>query len=118
MIGVFIYIINKTNIIEKTFSTIDLDQAKKELINYLALEFNKLYIDFPLDLNEFECIWIEKQSMDNFDNVFNYNIFDSSSGIWKKPWELQEIYNDILDKIIELEQNNNKNYSIDDSGSE
>ena len=56
MIGVFIYIINKTNIIEKTFSTIDLDQAKKELINYLALEFNKLYIDFPLDLNEFEYI--------------------------------------------------------------
>ena len=46
------------------------------------------------------------------------SIFDSSSGIWKKPWELQEIYNDILDKIIELEQNNNKKYSIDDSGSE
>jgi hypothetical protein len=114
MIGLVVNIINKTNILEKTFSINNLDDAKNELINYLATEFNKLHIDFPAQLIQFEYIWCEHQSMDHIDNIFYYNLFDGSNGTWHKPWEYEEIYNDILEKIIELEENNNKNYNIDD----
>ena len=111
MIGLVVYISNKRNVSEKTFNINTLEEAKTELINYLALEFIKLNVDFPTNLNEFEYIWFDYYSMDHLDTIFNYNIYHND--LWTKPWEQQEIYDDILDKVIDLEINNGKNYNID-----
>jgi hypothetical protein len=55
--------------------------------------------------------------MDHLDNIFTYNIYDTKDLKWKKIWTEQEIYNDILDKINELDLNNDmyiNKYYIDD----
>ena len=113
MIGLIIYVYKKNEILEKTFSISNVDEAKIKLVNYLANEFNILYIDFPLKLSDFEYIWSENHKMENLDTIFNYNLFDSSDNLWKKPWDNDEIYNDILDNIILLEVNNNKDYELE-----
>ena len=109
MIGLIVYIYNKTFVLEKTFNKNSLEEAKQELSNYLAIEFNKLYIDFPINLIEFKALWCEHYTMEQIDNVFNYNIYDTYDNKWKKPWNYQEIYNDVLYKIINFEIENNKN---------
>jgi hypothetical protein len=113
MYGLIVYIYNKSFILENTFSINNLDEAKEELTTYLSQEFNKLHIDFPMNLIEFEALWCEHYSMEQIDNIFNYNIYDSQNNKWIKPWNNEEIYNDTLDKIIHLEINNNKDYNID-----
>ena len=119
MIGLIIYINYKLIRIEKTFSLDNIDDAKKELINYLSNEINKLHIDFPISINDFEYLWFEHNNMEHLENVFSYNIFDTIDFKWKKIWDIQEIYNDILEKINELDIDNNiydNNYIIDEYG--
>jgi hypothetical protein len=117
MIGLIININYKLNRIEKTFNINNIEEARIELVNYLSNEFNKLNIDFPLDYHDFEYVWCEYNNMDHLDNIFTYNIYDTNDLKWKKIWTEQEIYNDILDKINELDLNNDmyiNKYYIDD----
>ena len=117
MIGLIININYKLNRIEKTFNINNIEEARIELVNYLSNEFNKLNIDFPLDYHDFEYLWYEYNNMDHLDNIFTYNIYDTNDFTWKKIWNEQEIYNDILDKINELDINNDiyiNKYCIDD----
>jgi hypothetical protein len=86
MFGLIINIVTKNNILEKTFNVNSLEESKIELINFLATEFNKLNIDFPISLDDFEYIWCDYQSMDMRNNIFNYNIFDSFNNKWIKTW--------------------------------
>ena len=113
MFGLIITLKFKDNDLIKKFSLPSLNEIQKELINFLALEFNKLQIDFPLNLNEFESIWFDFYSMNHLDYIFNYNIYDSERSEWITPWELQDIYNDILEKILYLEEHDGNDYSID-----
>ena len=87
MFGLIISLIYKNNILEKTFALNNLDDIKIELINYLATEFNKLSIDFPLQLIQFENIWCDINSMEQIDNIFYYNIFDSNNSKCIIPWD-------------------------------
>jgi hypothetical protein len=100
-----IVIINKYDnyfeTIKETFVCTNLDDCKEKLINYLALEFNKLTIDFPLELNDFEYIWFKHNYTKS--NVFSYTIFNSEIIKWEEPWELQDLYYEVIEKIHEIE---------------
>jgi hypothetical protein len=112
MFALSIILINK-NILEKNYVINTLDEAHEEIIKYLAIEFNKLHINYPDNFNDFECEWFNYYSMDYIDNVFIYTIFDSTSNTFIKPFENQLLYDDILMKIEEIENKENKNYNID-----
>ncbi len=101
MLGLIVIINKRIELIEHTFKINTFDEAKEELIKCIALEFNKLDIDFPLELVDFECEWFDRNYM--IANAFSYNIFDSNENKWEKPWELDEIYSAVLEKIQLLE---------------
>jgi hypothetical protein len=112
MFGLIIIINTRIDILENTFECTNLDEAQKKLVNCLALEFNKLNINFPIELTDFECEWFDRNYMKA--NAFYYNIFDSNESRWIKPWSLEDIYELILEEIQILEINNITNDSIID----
>ena len=85
-----------------TFVCESLDDSKDKLINYLISQLGNLNIDYPMDLTEFENIWFKQNYVNT--NAFNYFIFQD--GKWIQPWELNEIYDEFLDKMIEQESSN------------
>ena len=95
--------LNKYNtyceIIHKTFICESIEECRNELINFLVSELNVLNIDFPLEFSDFEYIWLKQNYINT--NIFNYMIF--SNNIWSSPWELDDIYTDVLDKIHDYE---------------
>ena len=117
MFALSIILINK-NILEKNCVINTLEEAHEKIVNYLAEEFNKLIINFPDNYSDFECAWFNYYSMDYIDNIFIYNIFDSTSNTFIKPFENQLLYDDILIKIEEIENKENKNYNIDSENSD
>jgi hypothetical protein len=98
--------LNKYNsfceIIHKTFICDNLEDCKNQLINFLIDEFKDLNIDFPLELNEFEYIILNQNYINT--NIFNYMIFYDDK--WITPWELDDIYTELLEKIHELDIKN------------
>lgn len=76
----------------------DIDQAKEKLIDYIVKQIQYKNIDFPLDFDNFEYIWLDNNYIDG--NMINYKIFIENK--WIEPWDLQEIYSDVLNKIEEL----------------
>lgn len=118
--------LNKYNsfceIIHKTFIFDTLEDCKNQLINFLINEFKDLNIDFPLELNDFEYIILNQNYINT--NMFNYMIFYDNK--WITPWELDDIYNEILEKIHELdikncipdEENNNEEDDNNDDNDE
>lgn len=109
-IGLFIIINKFTHYFETIHHTTTgttLDNIKEQLINYLAKQFNSLNIDFPLELCDFEYIWFKQQYV--LCNAFNYKIFYQNN--WIEPWELEDIYTDVLDKMLEEDTNNPPNFS-------
>lgn len=84
-----------------------LDEAKEMLVNYLANHFKDLNIDYPLELIEFEYHWFKQQYVNS--NSFYYKIF--MDGKWSEPWETQDIYSDVYDKMLEYETNNPPDFS-------
>jgi hypothetical protein len=87
-----------------------IDECRNKLINFLADEFSNLNIDFPMDLNEFEYIWFDYSYVKS--NAFDYLIVSSEETlIWNNPWELQDIYSDVLDIMYEKDVNNPPNFS-------
>ena len=85
----------------KTYPIIcdSIESAKNELINTLVKEFKNLKIDFPDDLNDFEHVVFNEQYVKS--NAFTYKVFDNNT--WSEPWEPNEIYTDVLDKMLEEE---------------
>lgn len=79
-----------------------MDDVKEKLINYLILQLGNLDIDYPMDLTEFENIWFKENYVNT--NAFSYFIFQNNK--WVQPWDLQEIYDDFLDKMIEHDSSN------------
>ena len=81
-----------------TFTCDNITNTYEKLINTLIKYFN-INIDFPNELSEFEYLWFDKQYTKL--STFTYNIFSNNE--WSTPWESQSIYDDILEKINELE---------------
>ena len=117
--------INKYNsyceIKHTTYICNSIDDCKNKLIDLLVLEFNNLHIDFPLDILDFEYIFLKQNYINT--NVFNYMIFFDNE--WIHPWEHQDIYTDVLDKLFEnsiqdcqKENINNVPFNSDNEGSE
>jgi hypothetical protein len=109
-IGLFIIINKFTNCFETIYHTTTgttMDNIKDILISYLAKQFNILDIDFPLELHDFEYIWFKQQHI--ICNAFNYKIFYKNN--WVEPWELEELYTDVLDKMLEENNKNPPNFS-------
>jgi hypothetical protein len=93
--------INKFNNCFESYQEIytgnSMEDVNNKLINIISTEFNKINIDFPLELSDFEYIWF-KQNYVKCD-AFSYKIF--YDGKWSEPWDNQEIYSDVLDKMLE-----------------
>jgi hypothetical protein len=89
-----------------TFLCENLEKSKEQLIKYLANEFNKLDIDFPKDIYEFENIWFDNQYVKT--TIFDYKLFLDNK--WEEPWEYENLYYDILDEIINIESNQSYNF--------
>lgn len=78
------------------------DEAKDKLVDHLAREFSSLNIDYPFDLVDFEHHWFGQQYVNT--NAFYYKLF--VEGIWQEPWEYQDIYSVVLDKMQANEESN------------
>lgn len=90
-----------------TFICNDLEDVKNILINHLVTIFQNLEIDFPEDFDDFSYIWFNQQYTKC--NVFDYKIFINNK--WEEPWELQEIYSEVLEKMYEEEIKNPPDFS-------
>ncbi len=90
--------------------------TKEKLLELLTEYFNKINIDYPLKLEDFEYEWFGQQYVKS--NAFSYKIF--VDGKWDEPWELQDIYDEVLERIVKHEIDNykpdeeNENFSIKD----
>lgn len=79
----------------KNFIFDNLDECLNKIIITVKDHINKK-INYPADLDEFTNIhWYENNVMNN--EVFDYYIFINN--VWKQPWTLQEIYEDVVDII-------------------
>ena len=84
-----------------------LDNARNELINILVTHYKKLYINYPPVLVDFEYE-IFSQNYVKAD-AFVYKIF--SNDRWDEPWESQDIYDDVIERIIKEESDNPPEFS-------
>jgi hypothetical protein len=109
-IGLIVFI-NKYNIYFETINTSylcdSIDDAKSKLIEALLREFSCKNIDYPLELIDFEYYWFNNKYV-NADS-FYYKLF--IDGNWTEPWERQEIYSDVLEKMLEQENSNPPNFT-------
>ena len=90
---------------QKTFICESIEEAKNNIINILVKNFSHLNIDYPDDFNDFEYIWFKKYIKVN---AFDYKIFDGNQ--WIEPWELQDIYSDVLDLMQKNEEADPPNF--------
>lgn len=103
--------INKNiNYYESTpyFLTFDsLENARSELINILFTHFKKLHINYPNDLVDFEYEYFNQQYVKA--DSFVYKIYYNNR--WDEPWETQDIYDDVIEKIVMEESDNPPDFS-------
>ena len=83
-----------------------IDEAKNKLVEHVANDFSNLNIYYPFELVEFEYHWFGQQNVNN--NAFYYRLF--IDGQWHNPWNEQDIYSDVLDKIQANEESNPPNF--------
>jgi len=98
-----------------TFVCKSLDECENKLIVNLKNNINS-NIDFPVDVDDYSTLfWNNEYSMDN--NFFDYQIFYKDK--WIKPWELQDIYEKVINIIHNVDIQNSiynpTNYYDDDN---
>jgi hypothetical protein len=84
-----------------------LEIAKQSLIDIIFSNFKYLNIDYPSDLIDFEYIWFKEQYVKT--NAFVYQICYNDK--WSEPWDPQDIYDDVLEKIQDYENKNVPDFS-------
>jgi hypothetical protein len=84
-----------------------LENAKQSLIDIIFSNFKNITIDYPTDLIDFEYQWFKEQYVKT--NVFVYKIYNNDT--WSEPWESQDIYEDVLEKIQDYENKNIPDFS-------
>jgi hypothetical protein len=100
-IGLVVTINNNINNITKHFTCITLEQCYQELLECLVQEFKQFKNDYPMTLDDFNILWFDKifEYYGDFDyDCFTYSIFNNNE--WIEPWNKDDIYNDLLDKLI------------------
>ena len=95
----------ETQTIYNNYDSIEI--AKKALIDIIFSHFKNINVDYPHDLIDFEYIWFKEQYVKT--NAFVYQIYDNDK--WSEPWESQDIYEDVLEKIQEYENENIPDFS-------
>ena len=109
-VGLFIGITKSNTYFESIneYKVVDtIEEAYVELINYLVRHLGVLNIDYPLAFEDFEYIWFNEQYVKM--SAFNYKLFVNDK--WSEPWESQEIYSDVLDKMFDDEAKNPPDFS-------
>lgn len=91
---------------QETFICESEEKAREELINLLVNNFKSLNIDFPQELVDFEYIWFKQQYVNC--NCFDYKLFNSK---WSEPWEPQDIYSEVLDRMFDEDSKNPPDFS-------
>lgn len=89
-----------------TYMCESMDKAKDTLVDHLVKEFSNLNIDYPSEFSDFEHYWFGQQYVNT--NAFYYKLL--TEGVWHEPWEHQDIYLDVLDKIQANEEDNPPNF--------
>jgi hypothetical protein len=107
-LGLIVIITKHNEVIHKTYSVDSIDSAKTELIKCLFEQFQYINIDFPYDYQKFEYLWFGDNYMKT--DVFTYQIFSNNEWI-KQPWDLEDIYSDIIDKIHQFDIDNCDKYT-------
>ena len=92
----------------KTVTTMckTLEEAHDELVTYLCSQFKDLNIDFPIDINEFEFMWFDREYVET--HAFKYKVFNNG---WSEPWEMEDIYSDVMDRMFQTEVENPPDFS-------
>ena len=73
-----------------------LENTKSELINILVTHYKKLHINYPHDLTDFEYELFSQNYVKA--DAFVYKIYYNER--WEEPWESQDIYDEVIEKII------------------
>ena len=113
-IGLIVTINKIDESVQTTFICSTLNECYIELINHIAKIFNILYIDFPINLEDFEYIWFKQEYTKN--NSFVYSVFENNK--WINPWTYEDIYSDVLTKMEALEIANKTNMELDSDESD
>jgi hypothetical protein len=92
-------VFDNTNRQTKTFYPKDLENCRDILTNYIVTIINTTinFLDFPNDVYEFENIWFDYNYVNS--TFYTYKIDDVESELW----DYQEIYDEVLEKLLELE---------------
>jgi hypothetical protein len=92
-------VFNNENRQTKTFYPTDLENCRDILTNYIVTIINTTinFLDFPSDVYEFENIWFDYNYVNS--TFYTYKIDDVESELW----DYQEIYDEVLEKLLELE---------------
>ena len=88
-----------------TFDT--LENAKNEMINILVTHYKKLHINYPQEILDFEYINFNKEYVKA--ESFIYKIYYNDK--WDEPWENQDIYSDVIEKIINEDSDSPPDFS-------
>ena len=86
----------------------NLDELRKELINILTNQYKNYNIDYPLELIKFENIIFNNEYIKA--DAFVYKIFFGNKWI-DEPWDNQEIYDDVLESILNIDVKNPPDFS-------
>lgn len=89
------------------FTFQSLEDARTEMINILVTHFKKLHINYPHELVEFEYELFNQQYVKC--DAFVYKIFQNDR--WEEPWDTQDIYDEVVDNIINEESKNPPEFS-------
>ena len=84
-----------------------LDNTRLELINILTTHYKKLNINYPLLLNDFEYENFSQNYVKA--DTFIYKIFQDNK--WDEPWDIQDIYEDVIEKIVNEDSENPPDFS-------
>jgi hypothetical protein len=95
----------ETQTIYKMYDSLEI--AKQSLIDIIFNNFNHINIDYPSDLIDFEYKWFKEQYVKT--NAFVYQIYNNDT--WSEPWDSQDIYEDVLEKIQDYENKNIPDFS-------
>lgn len=84
-----------------------LDHAKLEIINILVTHYKKLHVNYPHELSEFEYELFSQNYVKA--DAFVYKIYHNDR--WDEPWETQDIYDEVIERIIKEENENPPEFS-------
>ena len=84
-----------------------LEYAKLGIINILVTHYKKLHVNYPHDLVDFEYLLFDQNYVKA--DAFVYKIYQNDQ--WEEPWEPQDIYDEVIERIIKEESENPPEFS-------